>query len=174
MNPILRNLLIVTAVLASPLLAGCGKSSPTRPTAAAPTAGPATTLQTTVTVKRILVIEDGDGVEGKGDFHFTAFVDLQRKDWDRTMGNGESTTLNWSIVLHAQSGSFDVTFRATEWDTNVLGQVYPDSDMDGREKSTSHSYAPSSDGNYSIELGNSNCKVRMYYTIESEWVPVQP
>lgn len=172
MNSTARILLAATAILTAPMLTGCGKSSPTAP--AAQPAGPDMRLETRVNVTRFLAVQDGDGIEGRGDFAFTASVGGHSKSWNRTLGTGESATVNWITVLDGQSGSFGVTFKATEWDTDILGRDFPDADMDNRIDQKSYPFEAGIDGTYSITLGNDACRVRMYYTIVTSMVPVTP
>jgi hypothetical protein len=155
-----------------PVLSGCGKSSPTAPVVEpGPEPEPELRLRTTVTVTRILAVKDCDGAEGAGEFQFAAIVHTRSKVWFTQLSTGDSKTVNWENVFSNQSGTFEVEFQATEGDVDVFGNEFADPDMSWNTADRSHTFSVSTNGDYSITLGNDRCKVRRYYTIESEMVP---
>lgn len=169
-----RTMLIALAVTAAAFsLTGCSDdgSSPTGPTNAEPTMD----LRTVITVTKVDVIHDGDGIEGGGEFYFYRQVGGTGIGWTRNLSSGQSTTVNWNKTLlqrdyEGEGHPFSVMFRCTEYDQNIWGDVYPDSDMNDRGATANYISHPGlSETNY-ITLGNDQCKVRMHYRITSQLV----
>jgi hypothetical protein len=165
---------LLTLLFLIPWIGGCGDdSSPAAPEVAP---DPSYDLYTYVTVSRVDVIKDGDGIEGQGEFWFYRQVGGTGYGWGDDVPSGGSSIVDWTKTMRYQDydpevpHSFEVMFQATEYDQNILGEVYADSDMDGRSATASYVMSPTlTETNY-ITLGNDKCKVRMHYSIRSELV----
>lgn len=165
--------LLVLACL--PLVTGCGKDSPTAPKEAAPQY-----LDVTVTLVRLLAVADGDGIEGAGDFEYYAEVFNGQPSTLTTSGStqletGSVLALNKSRVIRVAKGDkqqIRVSFTGTEWDQNILGDVYADTRMDHLTESRTHAEntaaAGFSDGERWITLGTGELQFRLIYTITSK------
>jgi len=157
---------VLAAIGLGIILAGCGgDSSPTAP-------DPVMDLWTTVTVTSVEVIKDGDGIEGQGEFYFFRKVGGTGIGWTRNLSSGESDPVNWTkkmrqVDYKGDGYFFAIEFRCTEYDQNILGDVYPDSDMDDRHASANYVMSPDLNETNYITLGNDQCKVRLHYKIES-------
>lgn len=167
-----RNLLLAAAAALGTILGGCD-SSPTDPGGAP--ADPVMNLETYVTVTHVEVLKDGDGVEGKGEFYFYRQVSGSGIGWEAQLSSGQSQTLNakYTLVTRNYTGTglgFRIEFRATEWDKNILGEVYADKDMDDRRAAASYVSSPDLRETNYITLGNDQCRVRLHYTITSALV----
>jgi hypothetical protein len=154
------------------LIPGCGDDdSPTEPPSEEE---PVKLMEIDFTIKRFECIFDGDGIEGAGEFKFTAYVDAFGKSWERQLSDGESATLNWSdrFQYGYVGDALDVTvgFTCSEIDTNILGDVYADDDMKGRSRSARETIDVGETITNYITLGNDNCKVRLHYTLEATLV----
>lgn len=155
----------LSAIVAAAVLTGCGSDSPTSPE-------PVMNLRTQVTVTRVEVIKDGDGIEGRGEFYFYRYVGGTGIGWTRNLSSGQSDEVNWTKTLlqrdyTGEGHQFYVEFRCTEYDQNILGDVYADSDMDDRRGAANYFMSPDlAETNY-ITLGNDRCKVRLHYRITS-------
>lgn len=162
-------LTILAAIAATALLAGCGSDSPTAP-------DPVMNLRTTVTVTRVEVIKDCDGIEGRGEFYFYRYVGGTGIGWTRNLSTGQSDNVNWTKTMlqrdyTGEGHPFYVEFRCTEYDQNILGDVYPDSDMNDRRGAANYVMRPDlAETNY-ITLGTDRCKVRLHYRITSALEP---
>lgn len=166
-------------LLLVPLVA-CSGDDPASPAPPDPT----TTyeaMQGTFTVMRIECLTDGDGVEGAGEFDFWAAVPYVSERWDRTLSSGQSTTLDWTNTIGLGTFQADapeprayteafVSFQCTEWDTDVLGRDFPDSDMDAREATARHTPRAGTEIVNYITLGNDQCRVRLHYRIVFELI----
>ena len=121
------SLVLGVVVLGSLMACGNDESSPTAPDP--PAQRTISVLEYTVTFTRFECIADGDGVEGAGEFDFTAYADRSgSKSWERSLSSGQSASLDWSWpggVTGYQGGPVpvEVGFRCTEWDRNVLGET---------------------------------------------------
>ncbi len=150
-------------------LAGCDVS-PTAP------ADPVMDLETTVTFTRVEVLKDGDGIEGKGEFWFFRTVNGSGAGWGGTLSSGDTQPLNKTVTRRQRgyTGTGDelaITFEATEYDADITGKTYADSDMDHRSATARYTMSPDlQDRNY-ITLGNDKCRVRLHYTVSSLLVP---
>lgn len=166
-TPSLLSLILLAAVVS---LGGCSDSSPTAPSTAGGQQN-GTTLHTTVTFKTVVVHNDGDLV-GKGEFEFYFRVNKNSAFRSVTLGTGDAWDPGNIFYTVTGAGSeVKVGFEATEWDVNLLGKDVPDSDMDSRSGSRSFSVPSSpspSPKEYSITLGNSDCKVQVYFEL-STW-----
>jgi len=150
-------------------LGGCSDSSPTAPDAAGGQQD-GTTLHTTVTFKAVVVHKDGDLI-GKGDFEFYFRVNKNSAFRSVSLGTGDAWDpgrIFWTVT--GAGSEVKVGFEATEWDVNLIGKDVPDKDMDSRSATRSFSVPSSpsaSPKEYSITLGNDNCKVQVYYELSS-------
>ena len=154
---------------------GCGDDeSPTEP---APADETIELVQIDFTIERFECIVDGDGIEGAGDFIFRATVDYHEKTWVRELSDGQSSTLNWSgsTQYYYDGNPFDVevTFICSERDTNILGELFNDADMNGRTATAVESVGIDTNIRNYITLGNSNCKVRLHYTLKGSLVVLE-
>lgn len=159
------------------LLAGCGTNHPTAPLAARPDS-----LDVTVTLDRIFAVADGDGIEGAGDFDYSATVfasagKAMGAEGSAKIETGSSLALNRSRVYRFEKGSdgiVEVSFTATEWDQNIFGEVYPDSRLDHVTEFRIHSEtkagATFNDGERWITLGSGGLQLRLIYRITSKAV----
>jgi hypothetical protein len=93
-------------------------------------------------------------------------------DFALRLATGKSFTLT-SLVdfsVRDQNGQvFELEFRATEWDTTILGQDAPDSRMDDLNSAAFYHYSGQSDWvpeetNF-ITLGSGECRIRLPYQI---------
>lgn len=167
----------VLLILLIPLV-GCGSDDPASPAAPAAT----TTYEAvsaTFTVLRFECLTDGDGAAGAGEFDFRVSVPFSNKSWDRQLSSGESSTLDWTNTVGLGTFEADtpeprpyteafVAFECTEWDTDVLGRDFPDSDMNERTATARHAVQPGTEVVNYITLGNDNCRVRLHYRIVFE------
>lgn len=165
----LMKLIALAATSAALALTGCSGDggSPL-----APDAEPTMNLRTTVTVSSVQVIKDGDGIEGQGEFYFWRKVGGTGFGWTRNLSTGESDVVDWTTTMlqrdyTGQGYPFDITFRCTEYDQNIAGDTYPDSDMNDREATAHYVQSPDLQETNYITLGNDRCRVRMHYTITS-------
>ncbi len=162
------------AALCLALLAiGCGGGGggPTDPT---PTF---TTL--TLDFSYVQVIEDCDGVEGDGDFHFTVSVSppgigpsevVYRES--PTFGPGAKSDVIGRRTYRIEStadAAVQVSFLASEVDKSIFGAVYNDERLDEAYSYVYHSYDQATGtwsnlGPQSITLGSSGCRVVLYWT----------
>jgi hypothetical protein len=174
MRTIPRPFAILLALACLPLVAGCGKDGPTAPKEAAPEF-----LDVTVTLVRLVAVADGDGIEGEGDFEYSAEVFDGRPTTLTASGStqletGSELVLNKSRVIRVAKGDkrqIKVSFTATEWDQSIFGVVYPDTRMDHLTESRTHSETSASasfnDGERWITLGSGDLQFRLVYTIAS-------
>jgi len=162
-------LAVLAAIVVGIILAGCGDdSSPIAPDSVMD-------LWTTVTVTSVEVIKDGDGIEGQGEFYFYRQVGGTGIGWTANLSSGESDPVNWTKRMHqvdykGEGYSFSIEFRCTEYDRNILGNVYPDSDMDDRHATANYVMSPDLNETNYITLGNDKCKVLLHYAIASSLV----
>jgi hypothetical protein len=163
---------LATIVTAAALVAGCGGGTD------APT-GPAAPIALVIDFDYIDVIQDCDGVEGRGDFTFTLYArqknfnDEQVWKVSRSLGPGERVIVGNArkfLIPAAEGDSFvDVGFEATEWDKNIFGTVYADSRLDGAYDLIQHKLTNgtwSRLGTQTITLGTrslNDCQVRLTY-----------
>ncbi len=163
-------------VLASlPFLTGCGKDNPMAPE----TAGPEQ-LDVTVTLVRLVAVADGDGIEGAGDFEYSAEVFDGRPTTLHVAGStqletGSTLALNKSRVIRVTKGDkhqIKVSFTATEWDQTIFGEVYADTRMDHLTEDRTHAEttaaASFNDGERWITLGTGDLQFRLVYSITSK------
>lgn len=160
----------LAAITVAVVLTGCGSDrSPTSP-------DPVMNLRTQVTVTSVEVIKDCDGIEGSGEFYFYRQVGGTGIGWTRNLSSGQSDVVNWTVTMlqrgyTGEGHSFSVEFRCTEYDQNILGKIYPDSDMDDRRGVANYVMSPDlAETNY-ITLGTDRCKVRLHYKIASSLEP---
>ena len=168
-------LLILGLILTIPTTTGCGKSS--SPTAPHVAAAEPESLLVTVTLTKFEAVVDGDGIEGAGDFEFSASATevggAGRLAFSRnaSIDAGDSYTINNTLRVRVpKSRSFTIGVRATEWDADILGRDYPDSRMDNLSTSRTHAEGNgAADLSYSgyLQLGGSELQVRLHYTIAS-------
>lgn len=139
-----------------------------------------------ITVTKFEALADGD-VIGPGDFQFSADVGYRdttgtvyyrsgTKSWNRTLSDGESSTLNWSTDPESpyEGGAFAgyVLFYCTEWDTDISGNPVPDPDMNSRHGTAVEMLNPGARVSNYITMGTDRCKVRLFYTMEADTVRV--
>ena len=169
---------LLTAILAFaclPLVTGCGKDSPTAPEQPAPGY-----LEVTVTLVRLLAVADGDGIEGAGDFEYSAEVfngapQTLTVSGSTQLETGSTLALNKSRVIRVAKGdkhAIKVSFSASEWDRDVLGNVYADTRMDHLSEARTHTEstptATLNDGERWITLGTGDLQLRLVYTITAK------
>ena len=160
----LKPLLILLTCTAA--LAGCGESSPTDPGAGGPESKGS--MYTQVRFDAVVVYQDGDLV-GQGEFEFRWGVNEHQAF--RAVGLGKDDAWDppykgWGV--EGAGSSIDVYFEASEWDVDVLGRDVRDSDMNRRHKTVKHTVGSEPDlKQYSIVLGNDDCKVQMLYTLQT-------
>jgi hypothetical protein len=175
MKTTIRQFAAVLTLACLPLVTGCGKDSPTAPKAAAPEY-----LDVTVTLVRLLAVADGDGIEGAGDFEYSAEVFNGQPTTLTVSGStqletGSTLALNKSRVIRVAKGDkqqIKVSFTGTEWDQNILGTVYADTRMDHLTEARTHTEttaaASFNDGERWITLGTGDLQFRLIYTISSK------
>jgi hypothetical protein len=135
-----------------------------------------TTAMLQLTFTGIEVIEDCDGIEGKGDFKFSIEASRDNRPVNhvyaasKTLGRGETARSLGQLTDTVQVGdsaTVAVLFVATELDKTVLGKVFADSRLDGASGSVVHRYDGSTWsalGQRIITLGSGTCRVRLMYT----------
>jgi hypothetical protein len=179
---LLRRVPIATTLAVLALTAaGCG-DSPTAPKAGVttPPVEPEF-VDVTVTFESVYVVEDGDGIEGAGDFVFQVIAGMGNESLDystsRTdlvrVNTGGTLALNKSKTFRFRpDGHFPLSYTvaATEVDQDVLGNVYADSDLNNAFKTV---IVPDDARHYDIglmktRLGNSNCMVEFRVRITSK------
>ena len=167
MNKRLPNVLTLLACLTFiPLLAACGKNSPTGPAAAA-TPEPQTELLTFVFFDFVVAHNDGDLI-GDGEFEFRRGLNGNTTFTAVKMGDGDAWEIESPAVrVEGEGSEIKVYFEASEWDTDILGRDFRDGDMDKRSKTNTHTVAENLNGQYSITLGNDDCRVQLYYTLKT-------
>jgi len=110
-------------------------------------------------------LADGDGIEGKGDFEIRVETPYGSRNGYVTLGTGEFTNLRWVFTgshdYHGEPVPSSIRLICTEWDSDIFGNNFPDSDMDHRS-GTGRFTAPGV-GQGSITIGNDNCRVRLDY-----------
>lgn len=167
--------LALSLFVSLPLLTGCGKESPTAPHVAA--AEPESLL-VTVVLKRVDVPQDGDGIEGLGDFELRMTAEevggpgrllVQRTP---QIDSGTSYTVNQTLKVRIpKDRAITVGLTATEWDADILGRTYADSRMDHLTTSRAHSStstaAPVNGYEGFLKLGGGELEVRLVYSIGS-------
>jgi hypothetical protein len=162
------------ALCLAALAAGCGGGG-----AAAPTAAPPALATLILDFSYVEVIEDCDGIEGDGDFHFgvatasTEFpIDVVYSE-DISLGpGGKSRVLGRrSYTIDAINGKLiHVEFNAAEFDETIFGDVYDDERLDHTSARVDHVFRNgtwSNLGPQSITLGGSGCRVRLYWSAEA-------
>jgi hypothetical protein len=164
---------LATLLTAAALVAACGGGGADAST------GPAADNQLVVELDWIDVIQDCDGIEGKGDFTFTLYAqqknqpDVQIYKGSPTVGAGERFPLArvHTFVVPASDGDsyVNVGFEATEWDKNIFGTVYADSRLDDVREFVQHKLTNgtwSRLGTQTITLGTgtpNDCNVKLTY-----------
>lgn len=151
---------------------GCGKSSPTAPE---PPAVPAQQYlhQSRVAFTAIRVTNDGDLIgDGEFDFKWGVVGNITQKSADLT--TGDDLMIDDKVLIGGDEAAFTVYFEASEWDTDILGNNFRDPDMNKRSKTAAFTGTRDSMDSYSITLGNDDCKVTLYYTVQPLLVPVTP
>ncbi len=172
----------MTASIRSPLAAlclalvaaGCGGGGPSGPSD--PTPQKATL---TLDFSYVEVIEDCDGIEGNGDFHFTVAVsppgtgpsEVVYRESPTLGPGGKSDVIGRRTyrVDATKDAAVQVSFLASEVDKSIFGAVYNDERLDDAYAYTYHSYDSASGtwsnlGPRSITLGSSGCRVVLYWT----------
>lgn len=164
----LPNVLTLLACLTFlPLVTACGKDSPMGPKAAA-TPEPQTYLVTFMSFDFLIAHNDGDLI-GDGEFEFTRGVNGQTTFTAVKLGDGDAWDIEGtSTRVEGEGSQIKVFLEASEWDTDLLGRDFRDGDMDKRSKTVTHTVAEDLNGQYSIMLGNDDCKVQLYYTLTTK------
>lgn len=167
MNKRVPNVLTLLICLTlMPLLAACGKNSPTGPEAAA-TPEKRTELLTFVSFDFLIAHNDGDLI-GDGEFEFRRGVNGNITFTSVKLGDGDAWDIEGSSTrVEGEGSEIKVFFEASELDTDVLGRDFRDGDMDRRSKTNTHVVSENLNGQYSITLGNDDCKVQLYYTLKT-------
>lgn len=133
-------------------------------------------LETTTTIVSLEALNDGDGIEGAGEFRFTVEVPGENKSWERTISTGNRASLNWTTSHKSVYGGTPLTsyvkITCSEIDKDITGREYNDGDMDYRNARADESVPAPDITNY-ITLGNNECKVRLHYTIKSKVTEVE-
>lgn len=163
-----------TAFCLAALAGGCGGGG-------VDTATDPTPARTTLTLDfaYVEVIEDCDGIEGNGDFHFgvavhsTEFpIDVVYSE-DTSLGpGGKSRVLGRrSYTVDATDGTvIHIEFSATELDKSVFGEEYNDERLDHASAEVDHAFRNgvwSNRGPQSITLGSAGCRVRVYWSADA-------
>jgi hypothetical protein len=151
---------------------GCGKSSPTAPE---PAAVPAQQYlhQSRVAFVAIRVHDDGDLI-GAGEFDFKWGIVGNITQKSATLTTGDDLMIQDKVLIDGDGTTFTVYFEASEWDTDILGNNFRDPDMNKRSKTAEFTGTRDRMDSYSITLGNDDCKVTLYYTVQPLLVPVTP
>ena len=166
---------LAPALCLAALASGCGADSTTEP-------DPEPTLVTVhLDIAEIEVIEDCDGPEGDGDFHFVvttsmnylgpnqipyststdvvydARVNLGPGAKTRTIGRTSYTVepVNWMFA--------EVRFKASEWDRDIFNYEYTDERLVPSLKTYPYTYRNGwgTGGHQFITLGSEGCRVRL-------------
>lgn len=160
------------------LAAGCG-TSPTAPRGAPHVESDS--MEVTVTFQSILVVADGDGIEGAGDFRFSMRASKNGDDLYYATGDlvhlntGETLTLNKTKIYrfrHPTDDMIALVAVASEIDQDIFGNTYPDSDLSGKDAVI---YLPYDERRYNVgvlrpRLGNANCMVEFRISVTSRVV----
>jgi hypothetical protein len=161
-----RVLTLLACLTFLPLLTACGKGSPTGPDAAE-TPEPQTELVTFVSFDFLVAHNDGDLI-GDGEFEFRRGVNGNMTFTSVKLGDGDAWDIEGSSTrVEGEGSEIKVYFEASELDTDLLGRDIRDGDMDKRSKTNTHTVAENLNGQYSIMLGNDDCKVQVYYTLKT-------
>lgn len=161
------------AALCFAATAGCGggDSGPTDPTPEPVTL--------TLDFSYVEVLEDCDGVEGDGDFHFEVVVtppgtgpsDVVYRESPALGPGGKSRVLGRRsyLIVPTDDASVHVSFRASELDQSLFGEVYGDERLDDAYAFVRHDFNNDSEtwsnlGPQSITHGSSGCRVRLYWS----------
>ena len=165
---------LITGLCLAALAAGCGGGGG----GGAPTAPPPAPARTTLILdyEYVEVIEDCDGIEGDGDFHFgvvahsTEFPIDAAFSEDIRLGPGGKTRAigRRSYTIDAVDGKYiGVEFSAWEEDKSIFGDVYNDDRLDFESAEVLHEFsngAWSNLGPQSLTLGSSGCRVRLHWS----------
>jgi hypothetical protein len=162
------------------MLAACGGGeSPTSPDPTPSPPPPPAVARTTLTldIKYIEVVGDNDcdGIEGDGDFHFqltTGDADGATLWYDKDIQLGPAGR---TPALGRKASTFDavpgatvqMSLVASEWDKDILGNVYPDSRLEYASAKAKYVFDGSrwpNLGARSITLGSGGCQVRLSWT----------
>ncbi len=158
-----KSLTLLACLAATALVNGCGKSSPTAPKEALPPV-PTAVMHTDVRFDYLVVMNDGDFI-GDGEFEFLRGVNGVNTVSSRTMRTDDVWTINKRQTVNGEGSLIDVGFQASEWDRTILGDDVRDSDMDRLWQSKLYHVTAGLGGQYSTTLGNSACKVKLYYSL---------
>ena len=176
MSPNLKKLIASSLLFCLPLVTGCGKdSNPMAPKAPAPPEY----VDVTVTLVRLYAVADGDGIEGAGEFSYRALVNDGPGPLDisgyQVLDTGSSHALGQKKVMRIRKDEYyqiQVKFTATEWDMDILGNVYADTRMDNLTEQRMHTSTSTTagfnDGERWITLGTGDLQFRLVYTITSK------
>lgn len=178
-----RTLRLVAAAALALATAACGggSDSPTEPSPTPdPTPGPPPAPQQTTLTLDMHYVEvvgdnDCDGIEGDGDFFFQVMsgaADGVTVWFNRNIQLGPAgrtpTLGRRAITVDAEPGAtVSVSIIASEWDKDILGNVYPDSRMEYESGVVKHVFDGtrwSNLGARSITLGSGGCQVRLSWT----------
>jgi len=157
------------------LVVACGGSS-TGPSEPAP--APATTTLI-LDFSQIEVLEDCDGIEGDGEFHFgvsTASlqfpIDLLYSG-DVILGPGGTSRVlgRRTYTLDTIEGTVvDVEFAASELDRSIFNEVYNDARLDHAVAYGHHEFRNgrwTNLGPQSLTLGSDGCRVRLSWSADA-------
>lgn len=160
---VLRSLTLLSCLAATALVTGCGKSSPTAP-GVTPTPAPTTVVHTDVRFDYVAVVRDGDLI-GDGDFEFRFGVNGATTFSAKTLGTNDVWHIDTRRTVDGMGRPINVHFQASELDRDILGNIVPDPDMNGRNSTDEYTVAEGLGGQHAITLGNDFCKVKLYYSL---------
>ncbi len=147
-----------------------------------------------LTLVRFQAIRDCDGVEGDGDFAFSASVRNRNGNTypgsvvhrSATLGDGDYVNVLHDVFFDVdweQGEKFTVSFTGSERDKDVFGKTWNDARMNGANRMASHTYNeatntwsnndPQGTGLggrwpklHQIEVGSGNCRAELHYNVE--------
>ncbi len=161
-SSLLKSMTLLACLAATPLVTGCGKSS-TAPKVA-PEPVPTAVMYTDVRFDYVVVVDDGDFI-GDGEFEFRRGVNGVNTLASKTMRTNDVWTIDRRQTVRGEGSRIEVYFEASEWDKTILGDDVRDPDMDRLWQTKAYNVAEGLGGQYSITLGNSACKVKLYYSL---------
>ncbi|MGI9609893.1 MAG: hypothetical protein ACR2NL_06325, partial [Acidimicrobiia bacterium] len=154
-----------------------------------PTETPVGMVEVTIELGSFLVVEDCDGIGGKGDFALVASptgpgdtgnvppaASVGSADEPRKLGSGDNVRIDREFVFRVpadpeQRYEYRVEFWGHEYDFGLGGQTEDDALGRSRADSRTHSLDPSSpelgNGLFNLETGGGNCVLRLDYVYQA-------